>query len=460
MITSLPWAVNKMFYYFNQSVDIDCKLLLGDFGGNIRIIEFNPKLRGPFQSKPGTALVSLTYRELVKGKFPLMKLKEYEKIHVDMVRQVEYIESINSFISAAECPVTATVQKAATGIFIQEMGVQKTQTKIKAVKGMSSFAFDKTCLILATGGPDCILRLWNIIVPEEPTAILHGHSAGITFIFIQETERKVYSLDKNKTVCVWDMRELILLQTYILFIPVLPDRSSVCAYYNENTRDLIVAGMKIAISKCCPLLNLDVTDGETHSKTVSVILYNELFKCIVTCGFDSFIIVWDPWTGKRLTLIKMAHTRKLNGETLTVEITAACFDPKHQLLLTGAWDGSLKVWNFNNGVCIRNLAIEPMCEVTAVFWVPGRMLAVGWNRHVTEFSDSGESEYGKGKEWDICHSEDVMAAAKRAPQSLATSSYNGELILWKLETGQPYRRYDVDSPNDRIKVRPIMNHYV
>lgn len=66
-----------------------------------------------------------------------------------------------------------------------------------------------------------------------------------------------------------------------------------------------------------------------------------------------------------------------------------------------------------------------------------RILAVGWNRHVTEFEDTGTSSSGKA--WETRHSEDVLAAAARAPLTIATASYNSELIFWKLETGQPYR---------------------
>ena len=40
------------------------------------------------------------------------------------------------------------------------------------------------------------------------------------------------------------------------------------------------------------------TDGFTHSRAVSKVLYNPLFKVIVTCGMDSIIITWDPVTGK------------------------------------------------------------------------------------------------------------------------------------------------------------------
>lgn len=66
-----------------------------------------------------------------------------------------------------------------------------------------------------------------------------------------------------------------------------------------------------------------------------------------------------------------------------------------------------------------------------------RILAVGWNRHVTEFEDTGTATTGKS--WETRHSDDVLAAAVRSPLSLATASYNSELLFWKLETGQPYR---------------------
>lgn len=62
---------------------------------------------------------------------------------------------------------------------------------------------------------------------------------------------------------------------------------------------------------------------------------------------------------------------------------------------------------------------------------------MGWNRHVVEFEDTGTATTGKS--WETRHTDDVLAAAGRSPLSLATASYNSELLLWKLETGQPYR---------------------
>lgn len=42
-------------------------------------------------------------------------------------------------------------------------------------------------------------------------------------------------------------------------------------------------------------------------------------------------------------IVRDAHTRMLHGELIPVEITAACFDPGFQLMVTGARSGELKV---------------------------------------------------------------------------------------------------------------------
>lgn len=54
-------------------------------------------------------------------------------------------------------------------------------------------------------------------------------------------------------------------------------------------------------------------------------------------------------------------------------------------------------------------------------------------------SSAGDAVGEGGKSWETRHSEDVMASAARIPLTLATASYNSELIFWKMETGQPYR---------------------
>lgn len=259
----------------------------------------------------------------------------------------------------------------------------------------------------------------------------------------QDNGTKLASLSKDKCFKVWDVGAQVCLQTYLGLPTELGEHTALTLLYNEESREIIVGSLVMAVVHLCKLQSGEHTDGNTHSAGVSVVLYNPLFKFVVTCGLDSYIIVWDPWNGRRMNVIKDAHTRLIHGERIPVEITAATFDPHNQLLLTGAHDGSLKVWNFNTGTCYRNMNIKKGCEVTSLIWIKGRILAIGWNRQVTEFNDTGVA-IGPGgaysKNWDKRHDEDVLSCAVRVPQTLATSTFNGELILWQLETGQAYKR--------------------
>lgn len=80
-------------------------------------------------------------------------------------------------------------------------------------------------------------------------------------------------------------------------------------------------------------------------------------------------------------------------------------------------------------------------------WFDNRILCVGWNRVITEFT---ETEIGTHKTyWEAKHTEDITCVSMRHPKALATASYNGEIILWRLETGQPYRIYQASDQSGR-----------
>lgn len=86
-------------------------------------------------------------------------------------------------------------------------------------------------------------------------------------------------------------------QTFIDIPPQVGERTPISAVYNPATREYILAAIKIAVVVLDEQLNAHHTDGFTHSRAVAKILYNPLFKVVITCGMDSIIINWDPHTG-------------------------------------------------------------------------------------------------------------------------------------------------------------------
>lgn len=65
--------------------------------------------------------------------------------------------------------------------------------------------------------------------------------------------------------------------------------------------------------------------------------------------------VWDVDTGEKTIQFSQCHGN--------MEITAMAFDPTGRRLITGGRDGSIKLWNFNNGACLSVLENHYKAEV-------------------------------------------------------------------------------------------------
>ena len=69
--------------------------------------------------------------------------------------------------------------------------------------------------------------------------------------------------------------------------------------------------------------------------------YNRSFRLVVSGDDNSRVCVWDVTTGALNFMFKRAH-----GDS---KITTMMFDHRERRLVTGAHDGSIKLWNFSNG---------------------------------------------------------------------------------------------------------------
>nr|XP_033196517.1 WD repeat-containing protein on Y chromosome-like isoform X2 [Bombus vancouverensis nearcticus] len=443
MISGLEYAVICMDYYFSKNIKEDSYIVLGDMSGSVKVMSFSPIERGPFKQEPQRDSLFIRYESVLKGELKGLKIVEFKNVHTDWVKQVAYYGSLRAFMSSSRCCNCSLLFSDLTGARIQY--------KFKVNMGISCFTFCEEGQLLITGGPDCIVRVWNPFVTRRASSTFQGHRAPICALVVQDAGKRVYSLSKDRCIKVWDVLTQSCIQTYNGLPSELGEHTSMTAVYNTLNRKMIIASSMIAVILCDPEVNKEISDGFTHTKSISSVLYNHLYKVVVTTGLDSCIIIWDPWLGNRLFLVTHAHSRFLYGQFHDIEITAACFDESEQLLVTGARDGTLKVWNFNTGTCLRNMALETQCEITSLVWLENRILCSSWNRQVVEFATSDAYVYKKN--WGTIHTDDILCSAMWYPQVLATATFNGEIILWRLETGQPYRKYKVNEPMSRFRIR-------
>ena len=136
-----------------------------------------------------------------------------------------------------------------------------------------------------------------------------------------------------------------------------------------------------------------------------------------------------------------------------------CFDNTGRRLITASRDGYIKMWNFNNGQLLKKMVQLAPSEVTDIFYMEiganRCILSVGWDKQITVFPDEPDAtesfplRYIPATKGELSinrpHKDDILSIAFLPPNILATSSSDGEIIIWHLESG--YARARFADPN-------------
>ncbi|XP_055893432.1 WD repeat-containing protein on Y chromosome-like isoform X2 [Biomphalaria glabrata] len=393
------------------------------------------------------------------------------QVHEDWVGQIKYYHDIGQVISCSNHPSTALVIGSTTGSthveqqlreikdvnYSQEKNKQKAaynivkkrlgadETVFKVYKGVKVFDFSKAKNVIVTGGMDRIIRLWNPYVSLKPTAMLRGHAAPIFYLTIAEEDNRIYSISTDRCIRVWDI------QDHTCLLTIRPKSHKIrgdlqAVYYSNISRSLAVATDQMAIMNLKHKSSLNADMVVSHKDPVTCCKYNPEFKQIVTCCCGSIVKLWDFETGSLIFEYGEAH-----GEEA---ITCMTFDNTKRRLITGGRDGSLKIWNYNNGHCLRvlkkkakknNVHTDEICDVTYIEMNKNRyVIAVGWDKRINIYYDTVNDtniQYVQHPTpyWldDLKngHKEDVLSIAHCLPNLLATGSYDGEVIVWNMVSG-------------------------
>ncbi|XP_033119020.1 WD repeat-containing protein 49-like, partial [Anneissia japonica] len=362
------------------------------------------------------------------------------KVHNDWVAEVRYYDDIRMIISCSNNENTALVIGNTVGSThvesqlkeIREMTNSPDAAERKAKiaqqnyaqakkhlandqlvfrihKGVKTFDFSKTKNIIVTGGMDRIVRVWNPYVPLKPTGMLRGHNAPIFGLFIAAEEDRIYSISQDKTVKVWDIKDQVCMLTVRPKSHKIRGDVQAC-HYNPVVKGLAVASstdqMAFLGLKIKAQMHADI--AITHKEPVLCTKFNASFKHIVTCSEGSVTL-------KYLRMFMLFKKNKKKTPRLYLFI----------VLVEG---------------------FEEVSDLVYVEMNKNRfVLSVGWDRRINMYSDSMDDfrhVQNPLPKWrdDLKsgHKEDILSVAACAPSLLATSSYDGEVIVWNLVSGHIY----------------------
>ncbi|XP_012370167.1 WD repeat-containing protein 49-like [Octodon degus] len=395
------------------------------------------------------------------------------KVHGDWVTQVNYYDSMKAVISSSNHEATALVIGCTTGTTNVKQKMKEIRNVIKDAKtrkggilpqrraecdqtvfcirkGVKAFSFCRRKNLLLTGGMDRIIRAWNPYLPGKPTGMLRSHMAPVIYIHIASEDNKIFSVSIDSTFKIWDLEMYSCLFTASSKASGIKGELTACLYL-PGPQVLCVATNTMA------LLHLRLRPSPephlvlSHQEPVLCCRYNPAFRHVVSCSEASMVKIWDFETGRQVSEFIEAHGQ--------AGITCLTFDSSGRRLITGGRDGCLKIWSYNNGHCLHTLKQDEkqseLCDCTYMEVNQKKyIIAVGWDRRINVYFDALHNFHHFWKpqpHWkddlNHGHKEDVLCVVQCPPFLLATSSYDGEIIIWNVISGHVYCKLNTPGPS-------------
>jgi WD40 repeat protein len=398
-------------------------MVIGDDRGSVFVIRFkrllnkthlNPKINRTGKSK-------FMMEELIRGGIKHVEVFHLKRIHGDAVRQVMYCPPLQLVFSCSK--------DEATSMFLGDFERRTEGSYLVVKRGINTFDYCKKLNVLITGGYDAVVRVWNPYITTKPVITLSGHKSPILHVLVNSTDENVISIAENKDIRIHDLTTQTCIQS--LFRKMLPNMGSQpisVAMFNESRQALMFGWKSLILLQ--PKIK-EVKELITSNQRVTVVIYNPIFHQVVTGGVDSQVAVWDVHTGEKVMQFK-AHVAKRNSCLIDVEITAMAFGPRFRRLITGAQDGTIKIWNFNNGACLREIPVTNPTEITSIVCTKERIATAGWGKHVKIYLDDVDDD---GYQLLLpAQRDDILTLAHYPPHLIASASHDGTILVWSLET--------------------------
>ncbi|PVD26800.1 hypothetical protein C0Q70_14479 [Pomacea canaliculata] len=357
-------------------------ILFGDDQGYINVLNLVAKDLTMKNSKgEGRNSFNMTI-EPSKLTHPIVR----RKIHGDWVLKVKYFPDLRCFASCSPSSHVSFVLEEPERLY--DNGEVRG---VSVPKGVNCFDYCVRANIIATGGVDKIIRVWHPHIFSRPTGKLMGHLFTVIDIVCNERDQHIISLSTARVFRVWDIHTLTCLQVFT-DNEERPGEKRIYSMLFDNKNERLLTGSSVI--DAWPLTRA-VQDTmqvpHTHDRPLVQILTNKDLNQIVSVCTESVIKVWEMDTGKLVYSISEAHGPN-------VEVTALALDNSGYRLASGAFDGSLKVWDFGAGQCIKCKAGRSTDEDLSItglvyqrFYDDHVIVASGWTNKIKLVLDSKDN---------------------------------------------------------------------
>ncbi|PIK52460.1 putative WD repeat-containing protein on Y chromosome [Apostichopus japonicus] len=410
-----------MEYWNDPNNSNEAILVVGDTGGNVNAFLFSSVHIALFdrpQQPNGDAqeqIVQVNYKHLLKDKLKYCRLIRHNG-HQEWTRLVKFAQHLDCFISCC----TASQNSLVLG-WIEKSKQKMKTSSFHISQGVNSFDYHEVLNLIA--GVNNHVCLWNPYVVSKPVGLLRGHMAPILHVQFNFSRGQLISFSKDKVLRMWDVQLQVCLQRIAGMFPKGHDLTSSMFFHEEKNRLFVSFNNQLTMMEMKPEVKGRIL---SHEKPVTCVLYNSAFDQVISSCQGSTVNIWLLATGQKVKQFLNCHGNH--------EITTMSLDHTGTRLLTASTDGLVKIWDFN-GHChhILNAGRGQAVEISHILLLKRSLIVLGWDRYITVFRNQqigpffvDPSEWKGGQE----HRDDILCAAFIGPHTLATGSYDGEIVIW------------------------------
>lgn len=327
------------------------------------------------------------------------------------------------------------------------------------VHSVFAVAFSPNGRLLATGGDDHMVRLWDVSDPAHPRPLgqpLVGHANTVFAVAFSPTGNLLASAGADRTVRLWDLTDpahpiaigkpLVGHTGYIYSLAFSADGTSLASADADDT---------------VRVWNLPATLLIGHTDRVLGVAFSPDGRLLASAGVDDSVRLWDisnPARPRPLGQPLIEHT----GGVLHVS-----FSPNGTMLAAAGADGTVRLWDVTDPahpVAVARLTGHRGRVETVAFSPNRRILATAGDDATVRLWDVTKPTDPIALGQPLAgHSKTVFSLAfSHDGRVLASSSADDTVVLWNLADPQRPRRmarmalsasgvFDVAfSPNDRL----------
>jgi WD40 repeat protein len=303
--------------------------------------------------------------------------------------------------------------------------------EIRAVGKVWTVRFSPDGKLIASGGPDCILQLWDAESGKEVRRMI-GHTGGVSEVAFSPDGKTVASAGHDQTVRLWDV------ETGTLRFPFAGHSGAVPAIAISPREGRIATGGSDGV--------VILWDRDT-AKEVS------RFACLETCltalaySPDGRLLAAAACrTGRQsrdviqrdgVVILDAASGKVIRHfESIRERTFGLAFGRDGRKLSAFCHDGVLHTWNIESGEELEQLALaQPRRNVVAAFSSDGEKLALADEGSVRLFDRWTGKERHSLNASDLGDAPTAMAFSPDS-RTLAAAGADRNVYVWELLTGR------------------------